>query len=49
MGGNSMLGEHMEEQELCELWRCDRVMHRDEYALFGETIDYHKDCSESGG
>ena len=35
VGGNSVLGEHMEKEELCELWRCDHVMHRNEYALLG--------------
>ena len=35
VGGNSMLEEHMEEEELCELWRCDCVVHWDEYALLG--------------
>ena len=49
VGWNSMLGKHMEEEELCKLQRSDHVMHWDEYALLGETIDYHKDHSESGG
>ena len=49
VGGNSMLGEHMEKKELCKLQRCDCVMCRDEYALFGETIHYHADHGESRG
>ena len=44
-----MLAKHMEEEELCELQRCDHVVCWDEYALLAEPIDYHKDHSESGG
>ena len=44
-----MLAKHMEEEELCELQRCDHVVCWDEYALLGELIDYHENHSESGG
>ena len=34
-GGNSVFGKHMKEEELCELQRCDCVVHWDKYALLG--------------
>ena len=39
VGGNSVLSEYMEEKKLCEVWECNRVVSRDEDALFGQTIN----------
>ena len=47
--GNSMLREDMEKEELCELRRCDCVMGWNEYALFRQTVNVHKDGGKSGG
>ena len=47
--GNSMLREDMEKEELCELRRCDCVMGWNEYALFRQTVNDHKDGGKSGG
>ena len=42
MGGNSVLREYMKEEKLCELWGCNRVVSRDENALFGQMINDNK-------
>ena len=47
--GSSMLREDMEKEELCELQRCDHVMGWNEYALFRQTVNDHKDGGKSGG
>ena len=39
MGGNSVLREYMEKEKFCELRGCNRVVSRDEDALFGQTIN----------
>ena len=39
VGGNSMLREYMAKERFCELWGCNRVVSRDEDALFGQTIN----------
>ena len=39
----------MEKEELCELQRCDRVVGWNEYALFRQTVNDHKDGGKSGG
>ena len=38
---NSMLRKDMEEEEFGQLWGSDRVVCRDENALFTETIHDH--------
>ena len=47
--GNSVLREDVEKEELCELWRCNRVVGWNEYALFRQTVNDHKDGGKSGG
>ena len=47
--GNSMLREDMEKEELCELRRCNRVVGWNEYALFRQMVNDHKDGGKSGG
>jgi hypothetical protein len=46
---NSMLGEYVEEEELCELQRRYCVICGDEYALFWKMINDNKDESKSRG
>ena len=46
---NSVLREDMEKEELCELRRCNRVVGWNEYALFRQTVNDHKDGGKSGG
>ena len=41
VGGNSVLRKDMEEEEFGQLQRSDCVIHRDEDALFGETVHNH--------
>ena len=47
--GNFVLREDMEKEELCELWRCDHVVGWNEYALFRQMVNDHKDGGKSGG
>ena len=47
--GNSVLREDVEKEELCELWRCNCVVGWNEYALFRQTVNDHKDGGKSGG
>ena len=41
VGGNSMLKKDVEEEEFGQLWGSDRVICRDEDALFREMIHNH--------
>ena len=39
MAWNSVLGEEVENEELCRLLRCNHVVSRNEESLLGETIN----------
>ena len=39
VGGNSVLREYMEEEKFCKLRGCNRVVSRNEDALFGQMIN----------
>jgi hypothetical protein len=43
MGGNSVLGEDMEEEQLGQLGGGDGVMSRDEECLFRQSVNDHED------
>ena len=49
MAWDSMLGKDMENEQLCQLNRCDSVDRWDEDALFGESVHNYQDCCESVG
>ncbi|KIK14134.1 hypothetical protein PISMIDRAFT_117562 [Pisolithus microcarpus 441] len=49
MGWYSVLGEHMEQKELCQLWGSDGIVGGDEYSLLGETIHYNHSCASCAG
>ncbi|KIK16441.1 hypothetical protein PISMIDRAFT_113329 [Pisolithus microcarpus 441] len=49
MGWYSMLREHMEQKELCQLGGSDGIVSGDEYSLLGETIHYNQYGSMGSG
>ena len=48
MGGNAVLGEDVEKEQLRQSGGVDGVMRGDEYALFGQAIHNDEDGCESG-
>ena len=47
MGRNTVLGEHMEQKEFCELQASDAVMSRNEYGLFRKPVYHDQDGCEA--
>ena len=48
VGGNAVLGEDVEKEQLSQSGGVDGVMRGDEYALLREVIHDNEDGSESG-
>ena len=40
---DSVLGEHMSDEQHSKVFRCAVDCHRNEYALLGESVNNHKD------
>jgi len=49
MGGDTMLGEYVEQEEFCKLWASDGVMGRDENGLFRKLVYHDQDGCEASG
>jgi len=47
MGRNTVLGEYMEQEELCKLQASDGVMSRNEYGLFRKPVYHDQDGCEA--
>ena len=47
MGGNTVLGEYMEQEEFCKLRASDGVMSRDENGLFRKPVYHDQDGCEA--
>jgi len=48
MGGNTVLGEYMEQEEFFKLQASDGVMSRDENGLFRKPVYHDQDGCEAG-
>ena len=48
MGQDTVLGEHVKEEELCKLRTHDSVVSGDEDGLFRELVHYDKDGCKDG-
>jgi len=48
MGGNTVLGEYMEQEEFCKLRASDGVMSRDENGLFRKPVYHDQDGCKAG-
>ena len=49
MGGNTVLGEYVEQEEFCKLQVSDGVMSRDENGLFRKPVYHNQDGCEASG
>jgi hypothetical protein len=49
MGGNTVFGEHVENEQFCEFCGGNGIMRRNENSLLGESVDNNEDGVESGG